>query len=252
MKKLLLQKKAVIVGGAGRIGSAITRAFLLHGAQVLLVDRDEESLRRISEDLPAGERARCHPCRLEMDHENSVDELARVVEEKLVWTDILVNCLGYIYRAPFTIHSMAELNKLMKLNFSINFAVCQKIASMMVERGSGKIINLASVGGFRPEKEHSGYCAAKAALIALSKVMALELSPKNIQVNIVAPGPTETVPFSSPYYTEHPEALQAIETVTGRIGHPEDHTGLLVFLASDQSDWITGQVIASDGGWALV
>jgi NAD(P)-dependent dehydrogenase (short-subunit alcohol dehydrogenase family) len=251
MKKLLSEKKAVIVGGAGRIGSAITRAFLRHGAEVLLVDREEESLRRIVGELPVGERAHCHLCRLEMDHEGSVDELARVVADRLDWVDILVNCLGYIYRAPFTAHSMVELDKLMRLNFSITFAVCQKIASMMLKRGSGKIINFSSVGGFRPEKEHSGYCAAKAALIALSRVMALELSSKHIQVNVVAPGPTETVPFSSPYYAEHPEALQAIETMTGRIGHPEDHTGLVVFLASGQSDWITGQVIASDGGWGL-
>jgi len=252
MIKLLLEKRAVVVGGAGRIGSAITQAFLRHGAQVLLVDRDEGSLRRITEELPAGDRAHCHPCCLEMDQEGSADELAEMVAERLDWADILVNCLGYIYRAPFTTHSMAEVDKLMRLNFSITFAVCQKIASMMVKRGSGKIINFSSVGGFRPEKEHSGYCAAKAALIALSKVMALELSPKHIQVNVVAPGPTETVPFRSPYYMEHPEALQAIEAVTGRIGHPEDHTGLVVFLASGQSDWITGQVIASDGGWGLV
>jgi NAD(P)-dependent dehydrogenase (short-subunit alcohol dehydrogenase family) len=251
MKKLLLKRKAVVVGGGGRIGGAVTRAFLRHGAEVLVVDRAEESLRRIAEGVPAGEWAHCHPCRLEMDHESSVDELTRVVADRLDWVDILVNCLGYIYRAPFTAHSMAELDKLMRLNFSITFAICQKIASMMVKRGSGKIINFASVGGFRPEKEHSGYCAAKAALIALSRVMALELSPKHIQVNVVAPGPTETVPFSSPYYTEHSEVLQAIETMTGRIGHPEDHVGLVVFLASGHSDWITGQVIASDGGWGL-
>lgn len=251
MKELLSDKKAVIVGGGGRIGSAIARAFVRNGAEVLLVDREEESLRRVTGELPVGERQRCHPCPLEMDHEGSANELARVVAERLDGVDILVNCLGYIYRAPFTDHSTAELDKLLRLNFSITFTVCQKIASMMVARGSGKIINFSSVGGFRPEKEHSGYCAAKAALIALSRVMALELSPNHIQVNVVAPGPTETIPFTSPYYTEHPEALQAIEAVTGRIGHPEDHAGLVVFLASDQSGWITGQVIASDGGWSL-
>ena len=119
MKKLLSEKKAVIVGGAGRIGSAITRAFLRHGAEVLLVDREEESFRRIVGELPVGERAHCHLCLLEMDHEGSVDELARVVADRLDWVDILVNCLGYIYRAPFTAHSMVELDKLMRLNFSI-------------------------------------------------------------------------------------------------------------------------------------
>jgi NAD(P)-dependent dehydrogenase (short-subunit alcohol dehydrogenase family) len=252
MLKLLQGKRAVVVGGAGRIGSAVTQAFFRHGARVLVVDRNEEAIRRITEELPAGDQALCHPCCLEMDHEGSADELVKIVAERLDWTDILVNCLGYIYRAPFTAHSMAETDKLMRLNFSIPFAVCQKIASMMVKRGSGKIINFSSVGGLRFEKEHSGYCAAKAALIALSKVMALELSPQHIQINVVAPGPTETVPFKSPFYSEHPEALKAIEAVTGRIGHPDDHTGLVVFLASDQSDWITGQVIASDGGWGLV
>lgn len=251
MKKLLLNKKAVIVGGGGRIGSAVGRAFIRNGAELLLVDRDEASLRRMSAELNPEERIRCHPCCLEMTREGSADELAGVVTERLAGVDILVNCMGYIYRAPFIIHSSVEMEKLMKLNFSIPFAFCQKMAAMMVEGGSGKIINFASVGGFRVEKEHAGYCAAKAALIALTRVMALELLPHHIQVNAVAPGPTETVPFSSPYYTEHPEALKAIEAVTGRIGQPRDHIGLVVFLASSQSDWITGQVIASDGGFGL-
>ncbi|MDD4208592.1 SDR family oxidoreductase, partial [Mesotoga sp.] len=104
------------------------------------------------------------------------------------------------------------------------------------------------------EKEHAGHCAAKAGIIAISKVMALELASANIQVNVIAPGPTETVPFTSPFYFQHPEVLKRIEekTPAGRIGHPEDHTGLIVFLASDESNWITGQVIMSDGGLGLV
>ena len=124
----------------------------------------------------------------------------------------------------------------------------------MVKNNHGKIINIASIGGLYPEKGHSGHCAAKAGIIAISKVMALELASNNIQVNVVAPGPTETIPFSSPFYTQHPDILANLEekTPAGRIGHPEDHTGLLILLASDASDWITGQVIISDGGLSLV
>jgi NAD(P)-dependent dehydrogenase (short-subunit alcohol dehydrogenase family) len=251
MKKLLPDKKAVIVGGGGRIGSAVGRAFIRNGAELLLVDKDDSSLSAFVAGLAAEERTRCQPCRLEMAEEGRIEELAAAVRERLGGVDVLVNCTGYIHRAPFLDHSTVEMEKLMKLNFSVPFAISQKIAAMMTEQGSGKIINFASVGGFRIEKEHSGYCAAKAALIMLTRVMALELLPHHIQVNAVAPGPTETVPFSTPYYTEHPEALRAIEAVSGRIGHPGDHVGLVVFLASSQSDWITGQVIACDGGFGL-
>jgi NAD(P)-dependent dehydrogenase (short-subunit alcohol dehydrogenase family) len=118
----------------------------------------------------------------------------------------------------------------------------------------GRIIVFAAVGGLRPEVNHSGYCAAKAALVGFARVAAVELARKNIQVNIIAPGPTETIPFKSPYYSEHPQVLADIEgrTPLGRIGHPEDHIGLAIFLASDESAWITGQVLFSDGGLSLV
>ncbi|MFW6173050.1 MAG: SDR family NAD(P)-dependent oxidoreductase, partial [Elusimicrobiota bacterium] len=86
-----------------------------------------------------------------------------------------------------------------------------------------------------------------------TRVMALELASYNIQVNVIAPGPTETKPFSSDFYLNNPEILSQIKKATpaGRIGHPEDHVGLALFLASNESDWITGQVISSDGGLGL-
>jgi len=141
----------------------------------------------------------------------------------------------------------------MHTNVRLLLLVSKVIGRKMAKAKKGKIINLASIGGVRPEKEHLAHCAAKSAVIAVSKVMALELAEHNIQVNVVAPGPTETIPFSSPFYTAHPDVLKRIEESTplGRIGHPEDHTGLLLFLASEESDWITGQVILSDGGLAL-
>ena len=177
-----------------------------------------------------------------------------LLEEKTWKVDILLNCPAYIYRAPFVDHPIEEIDRQWHINVRIVFMLSQVVAKMMSKNGGGKIINLASVGGLFPEKEHAGHCAAKAGIIAISKVMALELASANIQVNVIAPGPTETVPFTSPFYSQHPEVLKRIEekTPAGRIGHPEDHTGLMVFLASDESNWITGQVIMSDGGLGLV
>ncbi len=183
-----------------------------------------------------------------------MDEISDLLEEKTWKVDILLNCPAYIYRAPFVDHPIEEIDRQWHINVRIVFMLSQVVAKMMSKNGGGKIINLASVGGLFPEKEHAGHCAAKAGIIAISKVMALELASANIQVNVIAPGPTETVPFTSPFYSQHPEVLKRIEekTPAGRIGHPEDHTGLMVFLASDESNWITGQVIMSDGGLGLV
>ncbi|HBG16656.1 MAG TPA: NAD(P)-dependent oxidoreductase [Firmicutes bacterium] len=253
-KNTLTGKKALIFGGAGRIGSATGKYFLEHGAEVLLADRDNLTLSNVKNNYPSYVLPRCFTATLDTQSEQLETELKVAISNTIKEVDVLINCMGYIYRAPFLEHSMDELDILWNANVKTIFRVCQLISKLMMEREKGKIINFSSVGGTRPEQNHSGYCAVKSALIAFSKVMAVELAPYNIQVNVVGPGPTETTPFTSDYYLKHPQILKALEEKTpmGRIGHPEDHLGLLLFLASDQSNWVTGQVILSDGGLSLV
>ncbi len=223
MGKRLENKVAVIFGGAGRIGSSAAEAFWSEGASLALIDKNSEKLATIKQRLlkGRGEDQRC--IAIESNIESESD--ARTVSQKLIEIfgkiDILLNCPAYIFRAPFLDHPVEELDRQWHVNVRLVFIFSQAIARVMKDGGGGKIINMASIGG---------------------------------QVNVVAPGPTETVPFSSPFYLQHPEVLQRIESRTpaGRIGHPEDHTGLLVFLACKESDWITGQVILSDGGLSLV
>jgi len=247
----LTGKNAIIFGGGGRIGSATARCFFEHGAHVLLIDRDEEKVRALAKTL--GNPSRCRYWAQSIENDRDAERLSDWIDTQGVVPDILVNCPAYISRAPFLSSSIEEFDKQMHTNVRLVLIVSRVIAQKMAKAKKGKIINLASLGGVRPEKAHLGHCAAKAAVIAASKVMALELAEFNIQVNVLAPGPTETIPFSSPFYITHPEILKRIEETTplGRIGHPEDHTGLLLFLASEESDWITGQVILSDGGLAL-
>lgn len=252
-EKCLEGKVAIVFGGAGRIGKAAAEAFLSNGASVLLVDRVDQKLNAILGEFLLTYPGKCGILHLEIDSQGKAKELGDFVRSKYGRADILLNAPAYISRAPFLEYSIEEMDKQWQANFRIVYMVSQEIARIMVQGHSGKIINIASIGGIKPEKGHAGHSAVKAALIALTKVMALELAEYNVQVNAIAPGPTETKPFSSNYYPEHPHELKNIEdrTPLGRIGNPQDHTGLLVFLASSQSDWITGQIISSDGGLGL-
>jgi len=246
-------KMAVIFGGVGRIGRTAAEAFLAQGASVLLVDRALDALDSVARDFNLSFPGMCEKLCVEIESKEDVQRLIDFIVERLGRVDVLLNSPAYIYRAPFLEHSIEEVDKQWQTNFRIVYLVAQAVAKLMAKQKSGKIINIASLGGTRPEKEHVGHCAVKSAVIALTKVMALELAEYNIQVNVIAPGPTETIPFSSPYYINHPEALKSIEnrTPAGRIGRTSDHAGLLVFLASGESDWITGQVVLSDGGMGL-
>jgi len=249
-----LTGKTALIFGAGRVGGSAARAFVNEGAKVIILDRDEDKLETLKEELEQTKRGFCSTICANIDNQKDVDEISNLIEENTWKVDILLNCPAYIFRAPFLNHPIDEIDRQWHINVRIVFMVSQAVAKMMANNGGGKIINLASVGGLFPEREHAGHCAAKAGIIAISRVMALELASLNIQVNVIAPGPTETIPFSSPFYSQHPEVLKRIEerTPAGRIGHPEDHTGLMVFLASEESNWITGQVILSDGGLGLV
>ncbi|MHB0898119.1 MAG: SDR family NAD(P)-dependent oxidoreductase [Spirochaetales bacterium] len=252
-KPCLEGKIAVVFGGAGRIGKAAAEAFLSKGASVLLVDKIEQKLNAIFREFIPIYPGKCEILSLEIDSQEKAKKLGDFVRSKYGRADILLNAPAYISRAPFLDYPIEEMDKQWQANFRIVYMVSQEIARIMAEGRSGKIINIASIGGIKPEKGHAGHSAVKAALIALTKVMALELAEYNVQVNAIAPGPTETRPFSSNYYNEHPLELKNIEdrTPLGRIGSPQDHVGLLVFLASSQSDWTTGQIISSDGGLSL-
>ncbi len=250
----LAGRKAVILGGAGRIGSAIAVEYVAHGAEVLLVDKEQQSLDALLAKQPPQLRGRFHAIAADVRGEEDAARLAAAARDKLGAVDVYIHSAGYVHRSPFVEHSLEELDRLWDANVRVVFATCRAFARIMVEQKRGRIIVFGAVGGLRPEIGHAGYCAAKAALVGFARVAAVELARNNIRVNIIAPGPTETVPFKSRYYLDHPEMLAGIESRTpmGRIGHPEDQVGLAVFLASDESAWITGQVLYCDGGLSLV
>ena len=245
MTGILVGKQALVTGAAGRIGQAVAKELLQQGANIVALDAAGERLR-------AMESAKVKTYEVNLLEEQGYESLQEIVE-RLPKLDIVVNCLGGSYRAPFLNHDPEEFKRLWVLNVYSVMRVCQIACTKMAEQKSGKVINFAAVGAARPQRNHSGYCAAKASLVAFSRTLALEMAPYGIQVNVIAPGPTETIPPTSDYYAKHPEIYQEVikGTPQGRLGTPDDHMGLVSFLASSRSNWITGQVIMSDGGLEL-
>jgi len=242
----LSDRKALVTGANTGIGQAIAVALATAGADVALAGRSEPS-----ETLAAIERAGRTAVDLRADL-SSIDPIERVVSDtvaRLGGIDILVNNAGIIRRNDLADFTEEDWDAVVDTNLKSLFFLSQAASRHMVAQGSGKIINIASLLSFQGGIRVPSYAAAKSGVAGVTKAMANELAPSGVQVNAIAPGYIAT---------NNTAALQADETrnrqileriPTGRWGKPEDIAGAAVFLASSASDYVTGQVLAVDGGW---
>ncbi|MBC2666329.1 2-dehydro-3-deoxy-D-gluconate 5-dehydrogenase KduD [Novosphingobium flavum] len=242
----LAGKCALVTGANTGIGQAIAVALAEAGADVALAGRSEpaETVERIK---AAGRRV--VDVRADL---SGTAEVQRVVDEALGALgriDVLVNNAGIIRRDDLLQFSEADWDAVIDTNLKALFFLSQAAARHMAERGSGKIINIASLLSFQGGIRVPSYAAAKSGVAGLTKAMANELSASGIQVNAVAPGYIAT---------NNTAALQADETrnrqileriPAGRWGKPEDIAGAAIFLSSNASDYVTGHILAVDGGW---
>jgi 2-deoxy-D-gluconate 3-dehydrogenase len=242
----LTGKVALVTGANTGIGQAIAVALAEAGADVALAGRSEptETLAMIS---ATGRRAVSIRADL-----GSIAPVQHVVEETIAGlgrVDILVNNAGIIRRADLLEFSEEDWDAVVDTNLKSLFFLSQAAARHMVARGSGKIINIASLLTFQGGVRVPSYAAAKSGVGGVTKAMANELAASGVQVNAIAPGYIAT---------NNTAALQADETrnrqiveriPTGRWGRPEDIAGAAVFLAAPASDYVTGHILAVDGGW---
>ncbi len=235
-------KRVVVTGGASGIGAATASRFLAEGAKVLVLDRDPESGKRISQELPGLSGV------LECDVSDIVQVRSSV--ERAVQTmggiDILINNAGISIRHDFLDITPDEWGRVLSVNLTGVFYVAQTVARHMVEGGGGVILNTASTNGIMGYPNYSDYNASKAGVIELTRSMALELAPK-IRVNAVAPGYVLT-PMQRAEYTD-----EMLEEVNGKIplkrhAQPEEIAAMFAFLSSDEARYLTGQVYIVDGG----
>jgi 3-oxoacyl-[acyl-carrier protein] reductase len=243
-------KVAIVTGagGPGGIGAAYTRALAAEGASVILADIDSRGSAVAREITDAGGDARF--ARVDVSSEASTLSLAHEVAESFGRIDILVNNAALFAGQssfPPLLETPAEVwDSMLRVNLTGTWLCCRAVVPYMVKRRSGVIINMASDAGFRVR---NAYGLSKLGVLGLTTALAHQLGPSGIRVNAIAPGPvwTEAQATFDAATLEATEVAMA-NTPLRRGGVPADLTGALLWLASDESSWVTGQAVRIDGG----
>ncbi len=241
-------KRAVVLGGTTGIGRALSIGLAAAGADVVAAGRRMEPLeetaaaiealggRTVRQTVDVGDRA-------------SVIALRDRVTRELGPADILVNCAGRIRRVPALEIEESEWNATLDTNLTGTLRGCQVFAPAMLERGAGRIINIASLNSFVSFHEVAPYAASKAGVAALTRSLAVEWSRRGVLVNAIAPGVFRTA-LNQQLLDSTPRGQELLmRTPQGRFGRVEEVVGAAVFLASDASSYITGVVLPVDGGF---
>lgn len=247
MEKLLIEKTAFITGCNRGIGKSILEEYAKNGANIFAHARceSEEFLQYINE-LKTEYNVEITPVFFGLTDEDSMKLAVKNIVKTKIPIDILVNNAGITYNSLFQMTSSANLRTQFEVNFFAPFLLTQYISKIMTKNKSGSIINIASTAGIDANKGKSVYGSAKSALICMSKVIANELGSSGVRCNCVAPGITKTDMLESMTEDVINETIE--NTDMQRAGVPQDIANAVVYLGSDLSTYVTGQVIRVDGG----
>src|SRR4051812_45771851 len=247
-------KTVIVTGGGGGIGGATCRRFAAEGARVAVLDQRLDAAQRVADDArAAGGAARAYAC--DITDRASVDAAVTALEAQLGPVDVLVNNAGWDVFRPFLKTEPAQWERLVAVNLVGALHMHHAVLPGMVERRAGRVVNIASDAARVGSSGEAVYAACKGGLVAFSKTLAREHARHGITVNVVCPGPTQTALFED--YKQgagNPEKL--VEAFTrsiplGRIGQPDDLPGAILFFASDDAAYVTGQVLSVSGGLTM-
>lgn len=252
MEQFSLTGKVAIVTGASRgIGEAIAHTYAKAGAKVVLASRKLEGVTSVAEAIKqhGGEAL---PVATHMGEPEAIKNLVQQTIATYGGVDIVVNDaatnphFGMLMESP-----ESAWDKMLDVNLRGYFRLIREAVPSMESRGGGKVLNLASVAGLTPQTGMGLYCITKAAVIMLTKVLAVELASQNIQVNAIAPGFIQTRFSQAIWGNESVKTMVTDRTPAHRIGNPDDLIGMALYLVSPASNFTTGQTIVIDGGLTL-
>jgi len=247
----LKDKVAIITGARRGMGKSHALTLAKAGAKVVVSDISEEDCQKVVKEIEK-EKGEALAVKCDVSKKEEVDNLVKKTIERFGKVDILVNNAGICQFKPFLELTEEEWSRTIDINLKGYFLCAQAAAKEMVKQKSGVIINIASVAmgqqgiGF-PNIVH--YCASKGGIVGMTEALAVELAPYNIRTNVISPGMIET-PMIAPIKESPEQEKEVLKRIPlGRPGNPEEVSNLVLFLASDQSSYMTGSTVVIDGGW---
>jgi NAD(P)-dependent dehydrogenase (short-subunit alcohol dehydrogenase family) len=242
-------KVALVTGGSRGIGEATAVGFAEAGADIILASRKIADLEKVAGKIKSKGR-KCLPVAAHLGRMEEIDKLVDTAKKEFGKIDILVNNAGTSPSKANPLDAEERLwDSIMNLNLKGLYFLSQRVGRIMKEHGGGKIINVASVDGYHPQPDLSIYAISKAGVIIATRSMAQDLGKYNIRVNCIAPGSIMTQMLKSLFeYTPGLEEEGKKRISLGRIGQPDEIVGMMIYLASEASSYVTGHTFIIDGG----
>ena len=239
-------KVAIVTGAASGIGLGIAQLFIKEGAKVIFSDINKSG--KAGADA-TGKKALFVEC--DISNTESVKNLVAKTLEAFGTIDILVNNAGILSQKPISGTSDEEWNSVINTNLKGPFLLTREVLPIFEKHDKGKIVNIASIAGIIGYENLSAYCSSKGGIIAMTRSLALEFAPKKINVNCICPGAIKTGMTRVIEENETILKQTLVSIPVGRMGDPIDIANAALYLASDESDYVTGASIVVDGGWSV-
>lgn len=251
----LKDRNVIVTGGGGAIGGAICRRFASYGARVGVFDKNLEAATRVADEIRRSGGGVAEPVGVDITSYAAVKDAVDLFAREVGPADILVNNAGWDRFANFVDTTPDLWETLIAINLKGPLNLHHATLPGMLERGWGRVVNIASDAGRVGSSQEAVYSACKGGIIAFTKTIAREASRANINVNCVCPGPTDT-PLFDAFKAQSADGAKIAEGLARaipfrRLGRPDDYPGIVAFLASDDAAYITGQVISVSGGLTM-